>query len=300
VRRDHADASASTSLLSRAAPTGSATPTRRDGLLRRACRLGPLAVLIVLGCGDGTTAPGSTPQPDDPPPDDGATPFSHVRAPGASARAFLSDETYDRLVVEMDYVEGLRPSQEAVDSLRTFLEERLNKPGGVTLTFDDQIPASEGGPYTTTDVRALEEEHRDLFTEGSTLAAYILFLDRSFESGNVLGIAYFNTSMAIFEQVVQVNSGGVFQPRTPLVEATVLRHEVGHVLGLVNNGTPMQAAQGSTDDHHDEAHGAHCTVEGSLMYFQVETVDFLASLTGGQVPRLEPLDLADLRANGGK
>ncbi|MDT8341922.1 MAG: hypothetical protein RQ751_10455 [Longimicrobiales bacterium] len=260
--------------------------------------LGLLAALALSACGDGSTAPGGDNGSGSPPPDTPA--FSHVQAPGASARAFLSDETFDALVVEVDFVDGFDPGTEALDSLRTFLEARLHKPGGVTILLDDALPSNPGASYTLAEVRALEEAHRDRFTAGGTLAAYALFLDRPFEAEGVLGIAYFNTSMAIFEQVVRDHSGGVFEPPTPLVEATVLRHEVGHLLGLVNNGTAMQGTPGGADDHHDEAHGAHCTVEGSLMYFQVETVDFLATLTGGQVPRLEPLDLADLRANGGR
>lgn len=74
-----------------------------------------------------------------------------------------------------------------------------------------------------------------------------------------------------------------------------MRHEMGHVLGLVANGTPM-----SGEDHHDEAHGAHCTKQGTLMYDQVETADFIANLEGGGVPPLDSLGIQDLRENGGK
>jgi len=258
------------------------------------------AGVAVAACGDGATDPGGADPTQDPPPGDDPEPFFHTLSPGASARAFLSDERFDRLAIEIDFVEGMAPSQEAFDSLAAFLERRLNKPGGITITLDDSIAPPGLEAYSTADVRALEEAHRDTFTEGGTLAAYFLFLDAAFEQGNVLGIAYFNTSMALFEQVIRDNAGGIGQPRTELIETTTMRHEVGHVLGLVNNGAPMQGQQDGPDDHHDEANGAHCTVEGSLMYFQVETTDFLANLIGGSVPQLEPLDIADLQASGGK
>ncbi len=116
----------------------------------------------------------------------------------------------------------------------------------------------------------------------------------------MLGVAYFNTSMAIFEEVVRDNSGDIGQPPTPVIEAASIRHEMGHVLGLVNSGTPMQGEQGGPNDHHDEAHGAHCTEEGTLMYYQVETTDFIQNLQGGEVPPLDPLGIEDLQANGGK
>lgn len=264
-----------------------------DMTLRGAAAL--VLVVAMTGCGDGTTAleDGN---------DGGGEPYSHILSPGTSARDLLSDETFTRLTVEIDWVEGMQPSQEAVDSLRVFLERRLNKPGGVTISFGEAIPSP--GPddvYSADEIRALEETHRDTFTEGNTITAYYVFLDGTFEDENVLGIAYWNTSMAIFEQVIRDHSGGIGQPRTPVIEAASIRHEMGHVLGLVDNGSPMQGAEGGPDDHHDEAHGAHCTVEGSLMYWQVETTDFIANLIGGgEVPQLEPLGVQDLQANGGR
>lgn len=254
-----------------------------------------LAAIIfpaVLSCSDTGTGPS----------DGGGQTYSHTRSPGSSARDFLSDEEFTALTVEMDYVEGMKPTQEALDSLEVFLERRLHKPDGVTLIFDDEIPSP--GPdtlYTTEEIRALEEEHRDTFTEGSTLAGYYLFMDGRYEDSNVLGVAYYNTSMAIFEKAIRDNTGSLGDPRTEVVEATSLRHEFGHILGLVANGTPMVGDEGGPDDHHDEAHGAHCTEEGTLMYYQVETTDFIGNLTsGGEVPQLEPLGIQDLQANGGK
>lgn len=255
--------------------------------------LSPLLVLSLSACGDGSTGLEDG--------DDDQIPFSHTGTPGSSAHDLLSDEAFSALTVEIDHVEGLEPSQEAVDSLRTFLEQRLNKPGGITIEIDDAIPSPGQDEYTADDIRGLEGDHRDTFTDGGRIAVYYLFMDGRFEQQNVLGIAYYNTSMAIFEQVIRDNSGGLGQPRTPVVEATSIRHEMGHILGLVDNGSPMQGEEGGPDDHHDEAHGPHCTVEGSLMYFQVETTDFIANLVGGgEVPELEPLGIQDLRANGGK
>lgn len=253
-----------------------------------------LAVAL-LGCGDSATAP-------DGGGDGEQEPYPHTLNPGTSAHDLLSAEPYTRLTVEIDWVEGMQPSQEAMDSLRVFLERRLNKPEGITLSLDDEIPSP--GPddvYSADEIRDLEAVHRDTFTEGSTIAAYYLFMDGRFEDENVLGVAYYNTSMAVFEQVIRDHSGGIGQPRTPVIEAASVRHEMGHVLGLVANGTPMQGAEGGPDDHHDEAHGAHCTVEGSLMYWQVETTDFIANLVGGgEVPQLEQLGVQDLQANGGR
>ena len=251
--------------------------------------LSAAALVLVAGCGGDTTGPGG---------DDGGNDgpaYSHTRTPGASAEDFLADGEFTGLTIEVDHVEGLAPSQEALDSLRVFLERRLNKPDGVSITLDDAIAPPEDSVYSAEEIRDLEATHRDVFTEGDELAAYYLFLDGRFEQQGVLGIAYYNTSMAIFEQVIRENSGGATQPRTPVIEASSVRHEMGHVLGLVANGTPMAG-----EDHHDEAHGAHCTKQGTLMYYQVETTDFISNLEGGEVPPLDSLGIQDLRANGGK
>lgn len=244
---------------------------------------------LLAACGESGTGPG-----------DGSFDYSHTRSPGSTARDFLSDDEFTSLTIEIDHVGDLQPDERALDSLRVFLERRLRKPGGIQILLDGSIPSPGQSPYTAAEVRALEQEHRDHYSDEGALAAYLLVLDGEFEQPNVLGVAYFNTSMALFGQVVRDHSGGFAQPETWVVEATVLRHEVGHILGLVNNGTPMVGEPGGPDDHHDEANGAHCTEAGTLMYHQVETTNFIDNLQGGQVLQLEPLGIQDLQANGGR
>ena len=136
----------------------------------------------------------------------------------------------------------------------------------------------------------MEKEHREHFTEGTTLASYIIFLDGEFSTSNVLGITYYNTSTAYFHETIDRISGGLGQPSRTKIESTVFAHEFGHLMGLVNNGTDQQA------DHHDSENGAHCTVEECLMYYQVETTDFFANLFDGSVPELDDFCLADIEA----
>ena len=129
-------------------------------------------------------------------------------------------------------------------------------------------------------------------------AKYFFFADADYagNSGDakVLGVAYGSSSMAIFEKIVQDYSGGLTQPAVTTLESTVIHHEFAHILGLVNNGTAMQAA------HQDEAHGRHCNNKGCLMYYAAETTDIVGLLTGGNVPQLDASCIADLQANGGR
>lgn len=222
--------------------------------------------------------------------------YSHLEATGASARDFLAAESYTSLVIELDYMAGYAPDPQALDQLRAFLAARLNK-SSITIRTPTEIPAGGQASYSLSEIRALEAEHRDEYTEGTTLAAYMLIVDGDYEQANVLGIAHLNTSTAYFGAALDEVSGGLTQPSRELTEATVFHHEFGHLFGLVaipGSGTTMQT------DHQDQAHGHHCDDDRCLMYYAVETTDLFGGIIGSEVPALDANCLADLAANGGK
>ena len=226
-------------------------------------------------------------------PGGGGGPYNHRLAPGASARDFLTDADFDRLVVQVQYVNGFPPSSVGLQHLQDFLGARVNKPGGIVIQVDAPLQIPAQATYTTAAVRAIELAHRSTFTTGATLAAYLLFLNGEYSpETNVLGIAYNNTSMAIFGEKIGQYTGGLGQPSPSTVEGTVANHEAGHILGLVANGSAMQVP------HQDAANGNHCADTGCLMYYAVRTSDFISNLLGG-MPSLDANCLADLQANGG-
>ena len=134
--------------------------------------------------------------------------FDSQAAPGDSAHAFLSDEQYTTLQVEIDYMPGHEPTQEGLDSLRTFLQRRLNK-DEIIFREPTEITSGNQSSYTADSIRSLEEDHRDYRTEAgsNTLQAYFLYVDGEYEQSNVLGIAYWNTSVAFFGQTIEEISG---------------------------------------------------------------------------------------------
>lgn len=252
--------------------------------------LGALA-LIPTACGDSPTDPSGGGDPG------GGTPYAHDRSAGASAADLLSDADFEHLVVEIQYVEGMAPEQAALDDLADFLGARLTKPGGIEIRVDDQpIGPATGTTYSAADIRALEDEHREVFTSGDTLATYLLVVDGEYEQENVLGIAYYNTSTALFGEKIQDNTGGLNQPTKARVEATVAMHEFGHIMGLVDNGTDMVTPHKDPDP----GRGSHCDDDQCLMYYAVRTTGFLSSLIGSEPPSLDQNCLDDLRANGGR
>ena len=225
--------------------------------------------------------------------------FNSNAAPGDSAKSYLEGDQYSTFNLEIDYMEGHEPTQEALDSLELFLNRHMNK-ANINIGMPNPVTAEGQNAYTVEDIANLEEEHRNHYTEAGsdTLWAYFLVVDGEYSQQNVLGIAYYNTSMAFFGRTIQDNSresGEVgSQPTRSKMEAIVFRHEIGHNLGLVNNGTPM------VDDHHDSANGHHCTEQECLMYYAVETTDYFANLFDGDIPDLLQYCSADLEANGGR
>lgn len=70
-------------------------------------------------------------------------------------------------------------------------------------------PAAGQGPYSISEVRSLEDDHRDHCTraESETLCAHFLIVDGEYSSENVVGITHYE-SMAFFDETINDISGG--------------------------------------------------------------------------------------------
>ena len=224
--------------------------------------------------------------------DDGIDPNSlHNRIVGSSANELLSATKYKSLKVELQYMAGFEPDDGAINHLKAFLASRLNKPEGITVV-KKEIAGSSKTSLTSDEVHAIEKENRSIFSSDTEIALYVLYTNGGYTENNVLGIAYRNTSAAIFGKKIRDNSGSLGQVNRTKLEATVLEHEIAHLLGLVDIGSAMQVAH--------KANGNHCNNQNCLMYYASETTDVLGVLLTGNIPGLDTNCLNDLRANGGK
>jgi hypothetical protein len=218
--------------------------------------------------------------------------FDYSKSPGDNAQDYVSDEAFTGVKIQVLHMPDAKPSTSSLSNLQSFLENFLDKTS--IEIFLTEIPSGGKETYSIDDVRDIEKNNRSLFNSGTVISASLLFVDGEFSgnsgSGKVLGVAYNNTSMAVFEKTLQDNAGGLFQPSLTSVETTVMNHEFGHLMGLVNNGAPLTSA------HHDSDHGAHCTNTDCLMYYAVEGSDFLSNLVGGNIPTLDAQCQADLDA----
>lgn len=222
---------------------------------------------------------------------------NHKQGVGDSSKDLLSDDDYDKLIVEIQYMEGFSPTAATINNLRSFLNATVNKND---IEIKQKLISAQGkSSYSLDDIKDIEDDNREEFTSGDEIATYLLLLDGEYAGnsggGKVLGVAYYNTSMALFQKSIKDLTGGLGQPSQDKLETTVTNHEFGHILGLVNNGSDMEV------DHQDEANGSHCDNEDCLMNWIAETGDAVNNLLGNSpIPQLDLNCRKDLNANGGK
>lgn len=216
----------------------------------------------------------------------------HNRPVGASANDILANSKYTSLKIEVQYMSGFEPDATALAHLQSMLSTVTNKSNISIVT--KEIQASPNTTLSVSQLIDIERTNRTAFTSGSELAIYILYTSTNYVDNNVLGVAYRNTSIALFGRKIHENSGGLGQASRTKLTATVAEHEIGHLLGLVDLGTAMQT------NHKDAAHGNHCNNTACLMYYASETTDILGFLITGNIPTLDGNCRADLAANGGR
>jgi hypothetical protein len=210
---------------------------------------------------------------------------------GTAAHNLLSAAEYSGLRVEISYMPGYAPDGAALQNLEIFLNTYLHKPGGITVSARP-IASANKPEVTLDDVVQLERRYRAVFTGTQTIAVHILVVDAGYSAADILALSYWNTSICLFGATIAGSSGGTGQAGRSKMYSTLLAHEFGHLLGLVDQGSPMQSP------HRDAGSSAHCTNPQCLMYYAVETGDGLSP--NAAIPSLDAACLNDLKANGGK
>ena len=223
-------------------------------------------------------------------------PITNKQATGSSSNDLLSDKKFTSMVIEVVYVTGFEPSTTAINNFVSFITARTYKPNGITVQ-KRAIPSPGKATFTVTEIAEIEKANRTKYNTADQIAVWVLFVDgkSSVDTSTsvVLGQAYWNTSFVIYEQTVQGLSDSPLEPNRSLIETTVITHEFGHILGLVNLGATMQT------NHEDTSHPKHCNASTCLMYWESESGKNFSNM-GTTAPQLDVQCLADLRAKGGR
>jgi hypothetical protein len=216
----------------------------------------------------------------------------------AGPRDFLSDRTYKKWVLEMDVIQGMEPPAGVLDLARSRLVSVANKPDGIEFRQDGTLPA-RGGVWTDKDILDYAAAHQDIDTGGRTAALHVLFLDGRYAKEEVLGVTYTardgsrSGPVVVFSQAIRDGCGPLCLSGTTPAFKAVFIHELGHALGLVNNGIPME------QPHEDPNNPGHSSNPNSVMYYAAET-NGVFNLAGGPPTDFDANDRADLCKAGGK
>lgn len=200
-------------------------------------------------------------------------------------------------LIEIDYVQGHRPSSQAI----SLLEDRLHslvKKDTIRVIVDDVIP-SQGADQEIRDFESLKRLHKDKENDGDTVVTYVLYVNgnsaQDTSQGSVLGLAYSHNTIVMFDETI--NNAANLRFSSTAIEEAVLVHEFGHILGLVNNGIDMVNPHEGRDS--DGKPNRHSDNTASVMTPAVETTDIL-NLIGGLPTDFDSDDRADICAAGGK
>lgn len=233
----------------------------------------------------------------------------NLQGTGDSASDLLSNNTYSKLLLEIAYVEGFRPTARTEADVIEFLKE-------VTFKDDVQVvykalPSPNQTSLTLEEVDDMEQEYRTVYNTDDTIAVYIYFADAPSDTddpnGNTatLGAVYRNTSMVIYESSVRKLANSSVLITIATAETATMHHEFGHLFGLVNLGSNMvnphesQSANASGVVEGDN----HCNINGCLMSAELEFgsgMKKMLTAKNGAVPEFDAECKLDLQANGGR
>jgi hypothetical protein len=248
-----------------------------------------IAMLATYGCG---AAGGG--DDDDAPAGDGSPVAADAAPPPERVAQLVRGDDKPRLVLEIDAVAGFEPRAGATADLTDLLEQILDKPAGVDAVADGAI-ASRGADHAWTDAELFDlgDDSFDLAVGADTIKLHVMFVDghsaRDGDSSVILGLAWSHTHLVLFKATIERVCGGAIVPpllRDQLCESAELAiwtHEVGHLIGLVDNGLAM------VEPHRDPDHGAHDDSDACVMYWAYEgdaLIDTLADrlIAGNDAP----------------
>jgi len=221
------------------------------------------------------------------------------------------DPAVTEVQVEIDYEPGAEPfTGNVIGFGDTFAITRTNInrifAGRKTLTLPTTLAAMENigdvadEQLTVDDLLTLAAAHRSGADSATRKTYYVIFVSGYFTDGNgpnagVLGVSIGDTGvLAMFKDVIDSTN----IPATNVsrfVEQTTLVHELGHAIGLVDNGVAV------TSPHNDTVHGAHCTNDQCVMYWLNEGASDMAayvqrSVLSGDTVLFDAACLADADA----
>lgn len=136
------------------------------------------------------------------------------------------------------------------------------------------IPTQNVSSWTSTQLISLGSSVAADLQSGTQINISVIFVKGIYNSNSsVLGVHFSGYPFVFVFKDVIASAGGTSNDQK-YVEQAVVVHEIGHAVGLVNNGLPMATV------HEDAVHQKHSSNVQCVMYWQVESAStILNSLT---------------------
>lgn len=201
---------------------------------------------------------------------------ANLRTTGDSANDILSNTNFDKILIEIGYVSGFKPSDATISQFTDFLRQHTFKQDIEVRYLELDSPDKED--LELQEIADLEKENRTAYNDGRTLAIYIYFADSPSEGDEMseglvtVGAVYRNTSMIIYKDTIIRLASQSSSISVTDVESATLNHEFGHLFGLVNLGTEMMNPHESESENEEGVleGNSHCNVAGCLMRAELQ------------------------------
>lgn len=167
---------------------------------------------------------------------------------------YLQSTPCQSLYVEIDTVQGCKPSEKCFESLREFLLLYCDKPAGVQIVQDKPILPEDANALNAELLALRQMDGPELPKyDGCAAYLYVLFYDSALLTGEKSHQPeYPHVKMLPYPAAIYMDKQFFKKHHASKYEAKLLLHEVGHVFGLTRNQT-----------HGD---GMHCQDKSCIMY----------------------------------
>lgn len=198
----------------------------------------------------------------------------HMPVPGS-----VFDPAFTDVTVEIDYESGEEPYTgpilgfgDTFDTVTTNIDRLFASKKHLViprvLSDMEDIGTIPDEALTTSDILAIAAAHRNLHDTATLKTYYVVFVSGYYADANgpvpgVLGVSIGGTGVVcMFKDEIRSSGIAGVMNIERYVEQSTMVHELGHQIGLVNNGLVMVAA------HEDTTHPGHCTNDQCAMYWQ--------------------------------